>query len=148
MNAYAMTLIPGARLFFGGDVVEVEDIEGLRTTVRNERTGEYRSVPLGQLAAGARSIGVPAPAASNGVGLLLAGLSADQRQRLEERAGHVREVLSGYRSGHVGGALPSEPRPAYDPDLPLKDRSAAKAADLGVSVRTIERWLSRLPGKR
>lgn len=142
MNAYAMTLFPGARLFFGGDVVEVVVIEGLRTTVRNERTGEYSSVPLGRLAAGARSIGDPAPAAADGVGMLLASLSADQRQRLEERAGHVREVLSGYRSGHPGRALPTEPRPAYDPDLPLKDRTAAKAAELGVSGRTLERWLT------
>ncbi|MFB7270757.1 integrase [Streptomyces sp. NPDC056244] len=142
MNGYAMHLFAGARLFFGGDVVEVVDVEGLRTTVRNERTSEYSSVPLGRLAAGARSIGDPTPAAADGVGMLLAGLSADQRQRLEERAGHIREVLSGYRSGHPGRALPNEPRPAYDPNLPLKDRTAAKAADLGVSARTLERWLT------
>ncbi|MFB7013544.1 MULTISPECIES: helix-turn-helix domain-containing protein [unclassified Streptomyces] len=142
MNAYAMPLFAGARLFFGGDVVEVVDIEGLQTTVRNERTGEYSSVPLGRLAAGARSIGDPALAAADGVGMLLASLSADQRQRLQERAGHVREVLSGYRSGHSGSALPTEPRPAYDPDLPLKNRTAAKAAELGVSSRTLQRWLT------
>jgi transposase InsO family protein len=142
MNAYTMPLFAGARLFFGGDVVEVVEVEGLQTTVRNERTGEYSSVPLGRLAAGARSISGPAPAAADGVGMLLATLSAGQRQRLEERAGHVREVLSGYRSGHPGSALPTEPRPPYDPDLPLKDRTAAKAAELGVSPRTLQRWLT------
>ncbi|MFF6879857.1 integrase [Streptomyces sp. NPDC012474] len=142
MNAYAMTLFPGARVFFGGDVVEVVDVEGLRTTVRNERTGEYSSVPLGRLAAGARSIGEAAPASAEGVGMLLASLSANQRQRLEERAGHVREVLSGYRSGHPGSALPTEPRPTYDPGLPLQDRTAAKAAELGNSTRTLQRWLT------
>ncbi|MFJ9006397.1 helix-turn-helix domain-containing protein [Streptomyces canus] len=142
MNAYAVSLFPGARLFFGGDVVEVVDIDGLRTTVRNERTGEYGSVPLGQLAVGARSMDEPAPTAADGVGLLLASLSADQRQRLRERAGHVREVLSGYRSGHAADALPGEPRPAYDPDLPLKERTEAKAAELGVSPRTLQRWVT------
>ncbi|MFH9889338.1 helix-turn-helix domain-containing protein [Streptomyces luteogriseus] len=142
MNAYAVSLFPGARLFFGGDVVEVVDIDGLQTTVRNERTGEYGSVPLGQLAAGARSMDEPAPTAADGVGLLLASLSADQRQRLRERAGHVREVLSGYRSGHAADALPVEPRPAYDPDLPLKERTKAKAAELGVSPRTLQRWVT------
>ncbi|MFJ5050373.1 helix-turn-helix domain-containing protein [Streptomyces sp. NPDC088719] len=74
--------------------------------------------------------------------MLLATLSAGQRQRLEERAGHVREVLSGYRSGHPGSALPTEPRPPYDPGLPLKDRTAAKAAELGFSPRTLQRWLA------
>lgn len=105
MNGHAMLLLAGARLFVGGDVVEVVDVEGLHTTVHNERTSEYSSVPLGRLAAGARSIGDPAPAAADGVGMLLAGSSADQRQRLEERAGHVREVLSGYRSGHPGECI-------------------------------------------
>ncbi len=142
MNAYAVSLFPGTRLFFGGDVVEVVDVDGLRTTVRNERTGEYGSVPLGQLAASARSMDEPAPTAADGVGLLLASLSADQRQRLRERAGHVREVLSGYRSGHAADALPVEPRPEYDPDLPLKERTAAKAAELGVSPRTLQRWVT------
>ncbi|MFE0881089.1 helix-turn-helix domain-containing protein [Streptomyces rochei] len=142
MNAYAVSLFPGARLFFGGDVVEVVDIDGLQTTVRNERTGEYGSVPLGQLVAGARSMDEPAPTAADGVGLLLASLSADQRQRLRERAGHVREVLSGYRSGHAADALPVEPKPAYDPDLPLKERTEAKAAELGVSPRTLQRWVT------
>ncbi|WP_164904924.1 helix-turn-helix domain-containing protein [Streptomyces cyaneus] len=118
------------------------DVDGLRTTVRNERTGEYGSVPLGQLAASARSMDEPAPTAADGVGLLLASLSADQRQRLRERAGHVREVLSGYRSGHAADALPVEPRPEYDPDLPLKERTAAKAAELGVSPRTLQRWVT------
>ncbi|MCX4773783.1 helix-turn-helix domain-containing protein [Streptomyces sp. NBC_01285] len=142
MNAYAMPVFAGARLFFGGDVVEVVEVEGLQTTVRNERTGEYSSVPLGRLAAGARSIESPAPAAADGVGMLLASLSAGQRQRLAERAGHVREVLSGYRSGHPGSALPTEPRTSYDPDLSLKDRTSAKAAELGVTARTLERWLT------
>lgn len=142
MNTYAVSLFPGVRLFFGGDVVEVVDVDGLRTTVRNERTGEYSSVPLGQLAAGARSMDEPALAAADGVGLLLASLSADQRQRLRERAGHVREVLSGYQSGHTAGARPVEPRPEYDPDLPLKERTAAKAAELGVSPRTLQRWVT------
>jgi transposase InsO family protein len=137
-----VSLFPGTRLFFGGDVVEVVDVDGLRTTVRNERTGEYGSVPLGQLAAGARSMDEPAPTAADGVGLLLASLSADQRQRLRERAGHVREVLSGYRSGHAADALPVEPKPEYDPDLPLKERTAAKAAELGVSPRTLQRWVT------
>ncbi|MFF4427049.1 helix-turn-helix domain-containing protein [Streptomyces sp. NPDC001549] len=140
MSGYAMTLVPGARLFFGGDVVEVVGIEGLTTTLRNERTGEFSSLSLGRLAAGARP--VDAEGTADGAGVLMAGLSSVQREALRERAAHVREVLSGYRCGHPGSALPAEPRPGFAPGLPLKDRMAAKAAELDVSPRTLERWLN------
>jgi hypothetical protein len=34
----------------------------------------------------------------------------------------VREVLTGYRSGHQQAAGPGEPRPDYDTSRPLKAR--------------------------
>lgn len=58
----------------------------------------------------------------------------------EERAAHLREVTTGYRSGHPETALPGEPRPAYLPDRPLMARYDAKATELGVGVRTLRRW--------
>ena len=54
-----------------------------------------------------------------------------------ERAGHVREVLTGYRSGHPERARPGEPRPGYRPGQPLKARYRAKAGELGI---TSGRW--------
>lgn len=59
---------------------------------------------------------------------------------VEERAAHLREVTTGYRSGHPETALPGEPRRAYLPDRPLMVRYEAKAAELGVGVRTLRRW--------
>nr|WP_238350851.1 helix-turn-helix domain-containing protein [Kribbella shirazensis] len=72
----------------------------------------------------------------------MAGLPPVQLAQLRERAGHVREVLSGFRAGHAGGAEAGEPRPGFGPDLRLKDRIAAKAAELNVSTRTVDRWVA------
>ncbi|MCM2518116.1 helix-turn-helix domain-containing protein [Streptomyces griseoincarnatus] len=142
MNGQRVEVFAGARLFFDGDVIEVVELDGLRVTARNERTGEFSAIPLGRLAAGARPGETSPPSAADGVGVLLASLSAAQRTALRERADHVREVLSGFRAGHADSALASEPRPGFDPDLPLKDRASAKAAELGVSPRTLWRWLN------
>ena len=61
---------------------------------------------------------------------------------LDERLGHVREVLTGFKSGHAEAAGPGEPRQAYALQRPMLDRYAAKAAELGLGRRTIERWVA------
>lgn len=71
----------------------------------------------------------------------LLGLTAQQLAQVQERAGHVREALTGYRLGHPEAAQPGEPRSEFDPALPLSDRYEAKAAELGVDCRTIRRWV-------
>lgn len=58
-----------------------------------------------------------------------------------ERAAHVRELLTGYRSGSAEDALPGEPRATYRTASSLMDRCSAKAAELGVGVRTLRRWV-------
>jgi transposase InsO family protein len=65
------------------------------------------------------------------------------RCQARERAAHVREVLTGYRSGCAEAALPGEPRPCYRVSLPKRDRLAAKAKELTIGLRTLERWVSR-----
>ena len=57
-----------------------------------------------------------------------------------EREGHLLEVLTGYKSGRPEEDRPSEPRPAYQAEK-QGDRVAAKAAELGVSPRQVNRWL-------
>ena len=81
--------------------------------------------------------GVPSP-----MGSVLDDLSDAERTQLSERLGHVREVLTGYRSGSADLAGPGEPRPEFDPSLPQKGRYRAKAAELGVGLRTVERWVA------
>lgn len=62
--------------------------------------------------------------------------------QLDARLAHVREVLTGFKSGHAETARPGEPRPAYAPDQPLLHRYEAKAEELGVGVRTFRRWVA------
>jgi transposase InsO family protein len=72
--------------------------------------------------------------------VILAQLDQAQLHQLRQRVEHVREVLTGYRSGSAEMRREDEPRPEFDPTLPLEQRYAAKARELGISVRTIKRW--------
>jgi transposase InsO family protein len=67
-----------------------------------------------------------------------------QRAAWELRLGHVRELLTGFASGMPDAAAEGEPRPEYDPQVPMSQRAAAKAAELGVSARTLRRWVALL----
>lgn len=75
--------------------------------------------------------------------VLLDQLTEAQRREMLRRAEHVREVLSGYRSGSAELARLGEPRTEFDPSLPLEARYTAKAAELGIGVRTLKRWVAR-----
>lgn len=72
-----------------------------------------------------------------------------ERQRASELAEHVREVLTGYRSGTAEQKLWLEPLPEYRPELPLGKRIEAKvtelrrAGELKCSYRTFERWIAQ-----
>nr|WP_202466956.1 Mu transposase C-terminal domain-containing protein [Streptomyces sp. SID4951] len=74
------------------------------------------------------------------VSVVLTRLTKEERKDVLERAEHVRETLTGYRSGSEELAKPGEPRPEYAPGLSLGKRYAAKASELGVTVRSVERW--------
>jgi transposase InsO family protein len=144
MSGQALTLAPGARLSFDGDVVEVVAIDGARVTLRNDRTRQFSAVQVSRLVASARPVGGTPPAGDAGMspGLLLGSLTSEQQEQLTEQAGHVREVLTGYKSGHAGEARPGEPRPGYRSAQPLKARYQAKADELGITSRTVERWVA------
>lgn len=66
-----------------------------------------------------------------------------ERATARHRAAHVREVLTGYRSGSADMPGPGEPRSAYLSHRPKGARVAAKAKELRVGVRTLTRWISR-----
>jgi putative transposase len=135
----AVVICAGSRFSFDGEVVEVTGFEGTRVTLRD---GRDRWRTLGVAGFLARAVPVEAPQGRPApAGPLLAGLSGGEQSVVTERAGHVREVLTGYRSGTAEAARPGEPRPDYDPARPLGGRQEAKARELGVTGRTIRRWV-------
>ena len=74
--------------------------------------------------------------------VVLAELTKPEKDAVLERAAHIREVLTGYRSGSAELADESEPRAQFDPSLPLTSRYESKATELGVSLRTIKQWVA------
>ncbi len=137
MNARAITIAVGESLFWGGEPVRIVEFDGRSVAVRLA-DGRYARVGLAEFVSRARGLDPIAETADLG----LAGLSAAEREQAADRAGHVREVLSGYAAGHAEHAAPGEPRPAYAPEVALKARYQAKAAELSVTMRTIENWVA------
>ena len=76
-------------------------------------------------------------------GVLLGVAGEHALAEARSRAAHVREVLSGYRAGSEELAAPGEPRPQYASGVPLMRRYQAKAAELGVTGRTVRGWARR-----
>ena len=72
----------------------------------------------------------------------LLALTPAELSQTRVRADHVREVLTGYRSGSAETAADGEPRAEFDPTLPLGARYEAKAAELGVHARTVRRYVA------
>ena len=73
---------------------------------------------------------------------VLSALTKQERNAVAAHAGHIREALTGFRSGSAELALPGEPRAEYDPTLPKVRRYQSKADEMGVCLRTIKQWVA------
>jgi transposase InsO family protein len=130
---------PGSWFSLDAEAVVIVALDGGRVTVR-DAAGKWQALGIAAFLARA----VPLDAAEGSpppTGPLLAGLTSQERDAVTGRAGHVRELLTGYRSGTAEITRPGEPRPEFSPSLPAADREEAKARELGVSPRTIRRWV-------
>jgi hypothetical protein len=134
----------GSRVIYDGEVCTVIAIAGDRVTVQQQVSGRVLSVRIASLLAAANSTLLDATVAVpvGAVGPALASLTEGEMTSVCERAAHLREMLTGYRSGSLEHALPGEPRAAYAPGVPLMERYHAKAAELGVGVTSLRRWTS------
>jgi transposase InsO family protein len=141
----------GTRFRYDGETVEV--VELAATTAGNEVVlkdglGRVRRLTLKELLFTDRAKVIPEQAGPSAddveeiASVVLGQLREDERHVLLERAEHVREVLSGYRSGCQELAREGEPRPEYAPGEALEAKYAAKAAELGVGARSVRRWVS------
>jgi len=143
----------GTRFLYDGDVFEV--VEMWTTAAGNElvlrAVGGQRGllrVSLRELLTSERARVIPdLPGPSSDdvhdpASVVLAGLTESEKEAVLERAAHIREVLTGYRSGSAELAGVGEPRAKFAPQLPLTSRYESKAAELGVSLRTIQQWVA------
>jgi putative transposase len=143
MSDGSVMLSIGSRLLYDGELVEVTEFDGAHVTVRVERTNRFRTLGIGRLVTACRTADVSTEdGVAPMVGTALAALTPQQRTEVADRAGHVREVMTGFRSGHPHIAGPDEPRPEYAAAVPVKQRYRAKADELGVNQRTVERWVA------
>jgi len=151
MTGAAVRLGVGARLRYDGESVEVVQVcataVGMQVAVRDGR-GRYSWIALRELLCGERAAvaepesGPVADAREDPSAVVLGLLDERQRAQLSERCAHVREVLTGFRSGSAQLASVGEPRPQYAPGSPALARYAAKAQELGVDRRTVQRWVA------
>ena len=141
-SARATTITVGSRLSTGGEAFTVLGIEAGRLRLRGPdgRTTLVHTATL--LADPSTMIEGADTAPARALGPVLSDLTPAQQAQLDGRLGHVRELLTGHASGSAGSAIAGEPREKFDPALPLADRYAAKAVELGVSVRTLTRWVA------
>jgi transposase InsO family protein len=143
-NATAV-ITTGTRLAWDGEIWTVTGMEAGRLVLRSARGKSVLADTAAVLAGPSTRLpgtgDEPGPAA---LGPLLDSLTGAERGELAVRLGHVRELLTGYASGTPAVPGPGEPRPEYGPALPLAARYQAKSAELGVSVRTLERWVAAL----
>ncbi|MGW5939675.1 TnsA-like heteromeric transposase endonuclease subunit [Streptomyces celluloflavus] len=157
MRGAAVRVGVGTRFHYDGEVVVVEEMFGAATgnevLVRDGRDRRFRLSLREVLASGrARVIADdPGPAADDpgeAASVVLAQLDDDELKVIRERAAHLNELLYGYRSGSSEIAAPGEPRPEYSLGLPKMARYQVKAAELGVSLSTIQRWVRAFHSER
>jgi len=144
MTMWTTTLAVGTRIRHRGEVHTVTAIEGSLVTFRSQQGRAWVADARQVLADGSTVVGADpgSEAAPGGTGELFANLGEGENDEIAERVGHLQEVLTGYRSGSAELAVAGEPRAAFRPDLAMADRQRAKADELGVGVRTVQRWLA------
>jgi hypothetical protein len=151
VNSAAVRVGVGTRFLHDGELVEVVEMQatpaGNELLLKNVTGRQIVRVALRELLASERTRVIPdqpGPSADDPeelASVVLAELTKAEKECVLERAAHVREVLTGYRSGIPELAVSGEPRTEYSVTLPLASRYAAKAAELGVGYRSIERWV-------
>lgn len=153
MSSAAVRIGVGTRLVHDGELVEIVEIHAGRTGMDvvlkcTSKQALIRASFNELLTSGATRV-IPERDGPSGdddfepAGVVLAQLSGAERNEVIDRAAHVREVLTGFRSGSKELALPGEPRSEYRGDVPLSRRYASKARELGAGVRSIERWVQQ-----
>lgn len=135
-----------AHIVFDGSRYVITEILDTAVVLRGVR-GHYRRVEVAELlrplsdGGRARLVDTDVREDAGEPGILWADASEKAREAARVRAAHLREALTGYRSGDASTAMASEPKAEYGLDKSRGSRVKAKAVELGVSQRTLERWI-------
>jgi len=153
MTSAAVRIGVGTRLVHDGELVEIVEVRsgqtGMDVVLKGISTQTFIRARLNELLMSDSMRVIPdseGPCSDDDfepAGVVLTQLSDGERTEVTERAAHVREVLTGFRSGSQELALAGEPRPEYGPGVPLSRRYASKASELGAGLRSIERWVQQ-----
>lgn len=141
MNVACLAI--GSKVAHDGGTWTVVALTGAHATLEEQPAGRTQAVAITRLLTAPDSrlldvLAAPIPS----VGPVLANLAESELTDVCERAAHVRELLSGYRSGSAADALPGEPREPYRPGTPRMGRYRAKAEELNMGGATIRRWVA------
>lgn len=129
----------GSRFAFNGMQCTVVEFAGDELVIRDS-SASLRRIRLVELLQEMDWIGTGGSAAV--LSIAWAEATPANRAAAEERAAHIRELWTGYRSGASDNAEPGEPRQDFHPELSLSRRRRAKAAEIGCGRRTLLRWES------
>lgn len=145
MMAQQMRLQIGTKFIRDGETVTVIELHADCVVVKSVRGQKWRlAVPELLADPGTEFPGHELPGAVEqyALGAMLDNLDDRQRKELRDRLGHIREVLTGFKTGDPSTPFSGEPRDEYLQFKPLKDRCKAKATELAVSERTVMRWIT------
>ncbi|WP_232661235.1 Mu transposase C-terminal domain-containing protein [Pseudonocardia sp. TRM90224] len=151
MSRAAVRVKVGTRFSYDGETAEVVEMAvspaGNEVVLKDGR-GQLLRLSLKELLLSDRAAIIPDEPGPSGdddedvASVVLGQLDAREKLKVLERAEHVREILTGFRSGTSARARDDEPRPEYSPGTPLESRYAAKAAELEAGLRTVKRWVA------
>ena len=132
-----------------GELHTVTAIEGSLVTFRSRHGRAWVADARHVLADESTVIGANPDFGSppDGVGQLLANLTDVENDELAERAAHMRELLTGYRSGSVERAGPGEPRPEFGPERPDGGAPAGEGGRAGRRAAKRAALAGQIPGR-
>lgn len=141
----AWILQAGADLVYDGEPATVTEVAEGAVIIRT-RAGRFRRLRLVELLLPRAEGGlayIPGRTRDEEeavpLGVIWSDATKAAQARAQERADHVREVLTGYTAGDPDVAREGEPRELFQPGNSLEQRIAAKAAELGKGHPIIER---------
>jgi hypothetical protein len=153
MNRWGVPVGVGTKFLYDGEYTTIVEMHSTGTSVEvvtlDVRRQTLRRFTLNELMLSDRVQMIstqPGPASDDlddVASVVLSAVDERIRKRAFGRAAHIREVLTGYRSGSAETALPGEPRPQFSPGLPKMQRYQAKCDELTISVSTLQNWLTR-----